>query len=225
MVPGEATGGQGGVMVYREARQPGGLASGPAAGSPLAGGERTPWTHERAACCRINLATAAAALATAFPPMSQTAGAVSSQVIAADSRIRMVFAATTNRLRTEGTDHLLAAAEATGVSRIVAQSVAQSFKGARVLTEVDPLDPGTGTMARKLAEGVLHAEDVVVRAGGAALRYGPLYGPGATDDQVELVRKRQFPLVGRGTDLGPAGSVADAWAVSREVNQARRPTD
>jgi nucleoside-diphosphate-sugar epimerase len=109
------------------------------------------------------------------------------------------FAATTNRLRTEGTDHLLAAAEATGVSGIVAQSVAQSFMGGRVLTEEDPVDPGTGPMARKAAEGVLHVEDVVVNAGGAVLRYGALYGPGATDDQVELVRKRLFPLVGRGT--------------------------
>ena len=42
-------------------------------------------------------------------------------------------------------------------------------------------------------------EDVVGKAGGAVMRYGALYGPGATDDQVELVRKRQFPLVGRGT--------------------------
>jgi nucleoside-diphosphate-sugar epimerase len=109
------------------------------------------------------------------------------------------FAAATNRLRTEGTDYLLAAAEATGVSDIVAQGVAQSFKAGRVLTEEDPLDPGTGPMARKSAEGVLHVEDVVVKAGGAALRYGALYGPGATDDQVELVRKRLFPLVGRGT--------------------------
>ena len=109
------------------------------------------------------------------------------------------FAARTNRLRTEGTDHLLAAAEATGVSGIVAQSVAQSFKGGPVLTEQDPLDPGTGPMARKSAEGVLHVEDVVVKAGGTALRYGALYGPGATDDQVGLVRKRLFPLIGRGT--------------------------
>jgi nucleoside-diphosphate-sugar epimerase len=109
------------------------------------------------------------------------------------------FAAPTNRLRTEGTDHLLAAAEATGASHLVAQSVAQSFKGEGVLTEEDPLDPGTGTMARKSAEGVLHIEDVVAKAGGAVLRYGALYGPGATDDQVELVRKRLFPLVGRGT--------------------------
>ena len=109
------------------------------------------------------------------------------------------FAARTNRLRTEGTDHLLAAAEATGVSGIVAQSVAQSFKGGPVLTEQDSLDPGTGPMARKSAEGVLHVEDVVVKAGGTALRYGALYGPGATDDQVGLVRKRLFPLIGRGT--------------------------
>jgi nucleoside-diphosphate-sugar epimerase len=109
------------------------------------------------------------------------------------------FAATTNRLRTEGTDHLLAAAEATGVSHVVAQSVAQSFRGGRVLTEEDPVEPGAGTMARQLVEGVLHVEDVVVNAGGAVLRYGALYGPGATDDQVELVRKRKFPIVGRGT--------------------------
>jgi nucleoside-diphosphate-sugar epimerase len=109
------------------------------------------------------------------------------------------FAATTNRLRTEGTDHLLAAAEATGVSHVVAQSVAQSFRGGRVLTEEDPVEPGAGTMARQLVEGVLHVEDVVVNAGGAVLRYGALYGPGAADDQVDLVRKRKFPIVGRGT--------------------------
>jgi nucleoside-diphosphate-sugar epimerase len=109
------------------------------------------------------------------------------------------FFATTIRLRTEGTDHLLAAADAAGVSRIVAQSFAQSFKGGRVLTEEDRPDLGTGTAMRRLAEGVLHVEDTVVKAGGAALRYGAFYGPGATDDQVELVRKRKFPLVGRGT--------------------------
>ena len=50
-----------------------------------------------------------------------------------------------------------------------------------------------------MVEAILHLEDVVVKAGGAVLRYGALYGPGATDDQVELVRKRQFPLVGGGT--------------------------
>jgi nucleoside-diphosphate-sugar epimerase len=110
--------------------------------------------------------------------------------------------ATTNRLRTEGTDHLLAAAEATGVSRFVAQSYA-GWNGIRtggwVKTEEDPLDPDEGTIMHAGAVAIRHLEEVVLDSGGAVLRYGGLYGPGATDDQVELVRKRQFPLVGGGT--------------------------
>jgi nucleoside-diphosphate-sugar epimerase len=108
--------------------------------------------------------------------------------------------ALTFRLRTEGTDYLLAAAEAAGVTHVVAQGYA-SWNGIRaggwVKTEDDPLDPGTGTILRTQADVMRHLEDVVVKAGGAVMRYGGLYGPGATDDQVELVRKRQFPLVGR----------------------------
>ena len=110
--------------------------------------------------------------------------------------------ATTNRLRTEGTDHLLAAAEAAGVSHVVAQGYA-SWNGIRqggwVKTEEDPLDLLEGTAAQAGLEALRHAEDVVLKAGGAVLRYGAFYGPGAIDDQVELVRKRQYPLVGRGT--------------------------
>jgi nucleoside-diphosphate-sugar epimerase len=111
------------------------------------------------------------------------------------------FFAATNRLRTEGTDHLLAAAEAIGVSHVVAQSFG-AFGGIReggwVKTEEDPMDPGPAS-ARKGAEALHHLEDLVMQAGGVALRYGSFYGPGAIDDQVELVRKRQFPLVGGGT--------------------------
>jgi len=107
--------------------------------------------------------------------------------------------ATTNRLRTEGTDHLLAAAEATGVSTFVAQSYA-GWNGIRrggwVKTEDDPLDLMTGTAAQPGMEAIRYLEDVVLKAGGAALRYGWLYGPGATDDLIEVVRKRQFPLIG-----------------------------
>ncbi|MFG1946631.1 NAD-dependent epimerase/dehydratase family protein [Nonomuraea sp. NPDC048826] len=106
--------------------------------------------------------------------------------------------ATTNRLRTEGTDHLLAAAEATGVSHVVAQSYA-SWNGIRtggwVKTEEDPLDP---TSTGQGAEAIRHLEEAVLAAGGAVLRYGAFYGPGATDDQVELVRKRQYPIIGDG---------------------------
>jgi nucleoside-diphosphate-sugar epimerase len=111
------------------------------------------------------------------------------------------FFATTNRLRSEGTDHLLAAAEATGVTNVVAQSAA-IFNGTReggwVKTEEDPLE-AVSPAAMKGTKAISHLEDVVVRAGGAVLRYGSLYGPGAIDDQVKLVRKRMFPLVGGGT--------------------------
>jgi nucleoside-diphosphate-sugar epimerase len=106
------------------------------------------------------------------------------------------FFATTNRLRSEGIDHLLAAAEATGVSHVVAQGHASMNgirKGGWVKTEEDPLEVLEGTKA------INHLEDVVVRAGGAVLRYGGFYGPGANDDQVKLVQKRLFPLVGGGT--------------------------
>ena len=109
--------------------------------------------------------------------------------------------ATTNQLRIEGTDHLLAAARAGGVSHVVAQSYG-SWNGIRqggwVKTEEDPLDPMTGTAAHPVMQAILHLEKAVVEAGGAALRYGWLYGPGATDDLVETVRRRQFPLVGSG---------------------------
>ncbi|MFI9803062.1 NAD-dependent epimerase/dehydratase family protein [Streptomyces sp. NPDC052301] len=110
--------------------------------------------------------------------------------------------ATTNRLRTEGTDHLLAAAEATGVSHVVAQSYANGNgirEGGWVKTEEDPTDPMLGTSAAPGMAAVRHVEEMVLEAGGAALRYGGFYGPGATDDQVDLIRKRQFPLVGRAT--------------------------
>jgi nucleoside-diphosphate-sugar epimerase len=110
--------------------------------------------------------------------------------------------AATNRLRTEGTDHLLAAAEAAGVTSFVAQGYA-SWNGIReggwVKTEEDRLDPMAGTSAAPVMAALRHVEEVVVKAGGTVLRYGWFYGPGAVEELVELVRKRQFPLVGGGT--------------------------
>lgn len=106
------------------------------------------------------------------------------------------FFSATNRLRSEGIDHLLAAAEATGVPHVVSQGHASmngEHRGGWVKTEEDPLDVNDGTRA------LIHLEEVVTRAGGAVLRYGGFYGPGANDDQVELVRRRMFPLVGDGT--------------------------
>ena len=107
-----------------------------------------------------------------------------------------LFFAKTNGLRSEGNDNLLAAAEATGVAHFVAQGHASmngAHEGSWVKTEEDPMWVNAGTKA------INQMEKTVVAAGGAVLRYGGFYGPGATDDQVELVRKRQFPLVGAGT--------------------------
>ena len=105
----------------------------------------------------------------------------------------------TTRLRTEGTDHLLAAAEAVGVPHVVAQSHG-SWNGLReggwVKTEDDPLDTMAGTPAQPAMEAVRRLEESVLKAGGAALRYGGFYGPGAVDDLVRLVSRRMLPLVG-----------------------------
>jgi nucleoside-diphosphate-sugar epimerase len=108
----------------------------------------------------------------------------------------------TSRLRIEGTDNLLAAARAAGAPHIVAQSYG-SWNGLReggwVKTEEDPLDLHDGTPIHPVSMAIRHLERAVLAADGAVLRYGGLYGPGATDDQVELVRRRQFPLVGPAT--------------------------
>jgi nucleoside-diphosphate-sugar epimerase len=93
---------------------------------------------------------------------------------------------------------LLAAAAAAKVPHFVAQSYG-AWNGIRqggwVKTEDDPLDP---TSTGQAAAAIRHLEDAVGEAGGAILRYGAFYGPGATDDQVELVRKRQYPIIGTG---------------------------
>jgi nucleoside-diphosphate-sugar epimerase len=118
----------------------------------------------------------------------------------------------TNRLRTEGTDNLLAAASATGVTQFVAQSYG-AWNGLRqggwVKTEEDPMDAGVAG-AEPVTNAIRHLEAAVGEFGGAVLRYGALYGPGATDAQVELIRKRQFPLVGKATGYTSWVHVDDA---------------
>jgi nucleoside-diphosphate-sugar epimerase len=124
--------------------------------------------------------------------------------------------ATTNRLRIEGTDHLLAAAEASGVSQFVAQSYA-AWNGIRrggwVKSEEDPLDPVLDQQGT-VSAAIRYLEEAVVKAGGTVLRYGALYGPGATDNQVERVRQRRYPLVGAGTGYWSWVHVDDAAAAT-----------
>jgi nucleoside-diphosphate-sugar epimerase len=116
--------------------------------------------------------------------------------------------AQTNRLRTEGTDHLLAAGRAVGVRRFVAQSFAGwpfARRGGPVKTEEDALDPTPAEAMRETLDAIRHLEAAVTGAGwteGIVLRYGGFYGPGTSFDrggeQFELIRKRRFPVVGDG---------------------------
>jgi 2-alkyl-3-oxoalkanoate reductase len=121
----------------------------------------------------------------------------------ADARFTRRFDRTfaeTNRLRTEGTDALLAAAREAGVRRFVAQSFA-SLRNARVggpvKTEDDPLDPTPLPSMRETSAAMRYLDQAVTEAGGIVLRYGGFYGA-SNDGLVEPVRKRQFPTVGDG---------------------------
>ena len=109
--------------------------------------------------------------------------------------------APTNRLRTEGTDALLAAAREAGVRRFVAQSFASyryAREGGPVKTEEDRLDPDPPAVARETNAAMRHLDQVVTDAGGMALRYGGFYGDPDSDGLVKPVRKRQFPIIGDG---------------------------
>ena len=120
--------------------------------------------------------------------------------------------AQTNRLRTEGTDSLLAAAREAGVRRFVAQSFASmrnAREGSMVKTEDDPLDPDPPAKMREAHAAMRHLEQAVTGADGIVLRYGGFYGA-ANDAMVGPVRKRQFPIVGDGGGRQPFIQLDDA---------------
>ncbi len=128
--------------------------------------------------------------------------------------------ALTNRLRTEGTDHLLSAARAIGVGRFVAQSYGAwpyARTGGPVKSEEDPLDPTPARAMRESLAAIRDLETAVLGADwteGIVLRYGAFYGPATSmapgTEQVELVRRRKFPLVGDGGGVWSFIHVADA---------------
>jgi nucleoside-diphosphate-sugar epimerase len=128
-------------------------------------------------------------------------------------------AALTNRLRTEGTDHLLSAGQAAGVRRFVAQSNFASYArtGGPVKSEEDPLDPAPPGMLREGLAAIRHLEQAVLDARwteGIVLRYGGFYGPGTNmapgGELSEMIRKRRFPLVGDGGGVWSFIHIADA---------------
>ena len=127
----------------------------------------------------------------------------------------------TNRLRTQGTDNLLSAGEAVGVKRIVAQSnaIVYARTGGPIKSEDDPLDDAPPAAMRQSFAALRHLEAAVTGvswADGVVLRYGGFYGPGtsiALDPpgvHVEMVRKRRFPIVGKGTAIWPFVHIDDA---------------
>ena len=124
--------------------------------------------------------------------------------------------AQTNRLRTDGTDILLAAARAAGVRRIVAQSYAchrYARAGGPVKTEDDPLDPVPPAAMRQTIAALNHLDQAVTAAGGIALRYGNFYGD-PNDGLVAAVRAGKFPIVGDGGGVWSHIQLEDAAAAT-----------
>ena len=123
--------------------------------------------------------------------------------------------APTNRLRTDGTDNLLAAARDAGVTRFIAQSFAPfryAHTGGPVKDENDPLfDPPPS--ARLMVGAMTHNDRVVTAAGGIALRYGGFYGD-EHNAMIEAFGKRQFPMIGNGGGFMSFIHVHDAAAAT-----------
>jgi nucleoside-diphosphate-sugar epimerase len=133
--------------------------------------------------------------------------------------------ALTNRLRIEGTDNLLSAARAAGVRRFVAQSNASLYArtGGPIKSEDAPLDESPPPELRQGVEALRHLESAVTGAQwteGVVLRYGWFYGPGTSvaleplGSQVEMIRKRQMPVVGKGTGIWSFIHIEDAAAAT-----------
>jgi nucleoside-diphosphate-sugar epimerase len=143
--------------------------------------------------------------------------------------------AKTNRLRREGTDHLLSAARAVGTRRFVAQSFGgwpYAREGGPVKTEQDPLDPDPPKALREILDAIRYLEDAVVGAApieGIALRYGGFYGPGTSlglrplGEQVEAVQKRRFPIVGSGGGVLSFIHIEDAATATVAALESARP--
>src|SRR4051794_12065656 len=128
--------------------------------------------------------------------------------------------AQTNRLRTQGTDNLLAAALAVGAQKLVAQSYAGwtfAREGAAVKDEDAALDPAPASNAKETIAAIRYLEERVVatkQLGGIVLRYGGFYGPGTSfaedGESAEAIRKRAFPVVGDGRGMASFIHIEDA---------------
>jgi nucleoside-diphosphate-sugar epimerase len=123
--------------------------------------------------------------------------------------------ALTNRLRTEGTQNLLAAANASGVKRFVAQSFtgwSNARTGGWIKTEDDALDPDPVKEQRETLAAIKFLEHAVLDAPleGIVVRYGGLYGPGSSEKLVEVLNRRMFPVIGDGAGMISSTHIDDA---------------
>ena len=140
----------------------------------------------------------------------------------------------TNRLRTEATDHLLAAGSAAGVKRFIAQSYAGwpfARTGGPVKSEDDPLDPSIPDGMRQSFDAIRYLERTVTGATwteGIVLRYGGFYGPGTSlsaegGEQVKQIRERKFPVVGDGGGIWSFVHIEDAADATAAAVTRGRP--
>ena len=137
--------------------------------------------------------------------------------------------AATNELRTRGTDNLLAAAAQAGTRRVIAQGYAGAGpdkpSGGALKTEEDPLDWQPIPSAARMVAAIRHVETTVPGAvpEGIVLRYGAFYGPGASDVLLEMLRKRQVPVVGGGTGVWSFIEITDAAAATLAAVERGEP--
>lgn len=106
--------------------------------------------------------------------------------------------AMTNRLRTEGTANLLAAAARLGANRIVTQSIVLGYgfrqHADRTVTEADPFGIPAGDLTDATVAALHAAEAQTFTAPeGIALRYGLLYG-GDVSQIRPMLAKRTVPV-------------------------------
>lgn len=124
----------------------------------------------------------------------------------------------TNRLRRDGTRHLVEAATAAGARRVIAESIAFLYAPGPGLADEDaPLQTDAAEPYRSMMAAVQDLERVVTTASGVegvVLRYGALYGPGtwfAKDgDMINQIRRRRVPVVGSGNGVTSFLHVRDA---------------
>lgn len=128
---------------------------------------------------------------------------------------------TTNRLRTTGLEYLLEAAGKAGTGRVLVQSYTgwpNQREGSLVKSEDDALDPDPPKSCARTLDAIRTSERLVTEAGGLALRYGAFYGPGSNlfgDGAIaELIRRRRFPILGKGTGMGSFIHLEDAAAAT-----------